>query len=209
MFIQSLLRHFKTAALLCFALPVVHAAVELDGMSFEDTVTVESVKLQLNGVGWRKRGYNKVDISGLYLPQKATTLEALEAMPGPKRIQLALLQEISGSTASRYFLNDFEASATKEEFGQVINEVFQMGAIYNSLPKIKKGDIVAIDVIPGKGVCATINGNPIMVPGTNTRYINSDLMGKIFLRMYVGGKTPAELRNNLLGVSRSMRDAGK
>ncbi|WP_374354318.1 chalcone isomerase family protein [Chitinimonas sp.] len=188
------------------ALPV-QAAIQIEGVSFEESLDLEGSKLQLNGVGWRKRGYNKVDATGLYLPQKASTLDEVEKMAGPKRIQLIMLQEITGSTASRYFLSDFEVAASQDEFHQLITETFQMGAIYNSLSKLKKGDVVNIDIIPGKGLTASINGTPLLVPDTKARYINSELMGRIFLRMYVGGRTPTELRQNLLGQSKSMREA--
>jgi hypothetical protein len=143
----------------------------------------------------------------LYTTQKVSTLDELEKLPGPKRIELIMLQEITGSTASRYFLSDFETAASQEEFSQLINETFQMGAIYNSIAKLKKGDVITIDVIPGKGLTASINGTPLLVPDTKARYINSELMGRIFLRMYVGGRTSAELRQNLLGQSKSMRTA--
>ncbi|GAB3264484.1 hypothetical protein GCM10027296_40590 [Chitinimonas naiadis] len=182
------------------------AAVEIDGTSFEETITLEGTKLQLNGVGWRKRGYNKVDTTGIYLVQKASTLEDVEKLAGPKRIQLIMLQDISGATASRYFLSDFEVAASRDEFNQLITETFQMGAIYNSLRKLQKGDVVTIDIIPGKGLAASINGTPLLVPETKARYINSELMGRIFLRMYIGARTSAELRQNLLGTSRSMRE---
>jgi len=36
--------------------------------------------------------------------------------------------------------------------------------------------------------------------------MNSELLARVMLRMYIGGKTPAELHDNLLGLSSSMRD---
>ena len=101
---------------------------------------------------------------------------------------------------------DFEASATPAEFAKLITEVSQVGDIYSSLPKIKKGDVVTMDWIPGKGVLATLNGAQLTAHGAPSPYINSELLAKVMLRMYVGGKTPAELHDNLLGLSNSMRD---
>ena len=182
-------------------------ALEIEGMPIEESVVVNGTKLTLNGVGWRKRGYYKVDVTALYLTQKQTTVEGVEAAPGPKRLQLVILQEISGATASRYFLADFQAAATPAEFRQLIIEVAQVGAIYSSLPKLKKGDVVTMDIIPGKGILPALNGNVLTAPGATSPYINSDLLAKISLRMYVAGKTPAELTHNLLGQSTSMRTA--
>ena len=163
-------------------------------------------QLHLNGAGYRKRGYFKIDVTAIYLQSKQTSLEAVENAPGVKRVQLVIQQDVTGSQASRYFLIDFEASATPAEFAQLINEVSQIGNIYSALPKIKKGDIVTMDWIPGKGLIATLNGVVLTPHGAPSPYMNSELLARVMLRMYVGGKTPAELHDNLLGLSNSMRD---
>ena len=200
------LRRLASALVLGCAVSGAWAAVDVSGVSLDEQVSVGGVPLKLNGAGFRKRGYFKIDVTALYLQQKQTSLEAMENTPGVKRVQLVIQQDVTGSQASRYFLIDFEASATPAEFAKLITEVSQVGDIYSSLPKIKKGDIVTMDWIPGKGLIATLNGNQLTPHGAPSPYINSELLGKVMLRMYVGGKTPAELHDNLLGVSTSMRD---
>ena len=182
------------------------ANTEVSGVSLDETAVVGGQKLQLNGAGFRKRGYFKIDVTALYLPQKMSALEQIENAAVPRRIELVILQDLTGAQASRYFLIDFEASATKAEFANLITEVGQVGDIYSSLRTIKKGDIVTMDWVPGKGLIATYNGTPLTPHGAPSPYINSELLAKVMLRMYVGGKTPAELRDNLLGLSTSMRD---
>ena len=203
---KHLLNRLACAALLCATLGTARASVDIAGVPLEDTATVGGATLTLNGAGYRKRGYFKVDVTALYTQQKVNSLEALEKAPGPKRIELVIQQDITGSQASRYFLIDFEASATPAEFAQLISEVSQIGGIYSSLPKIRKGDIVTIDVVPGKGAMASLNGAALAPHGASSPWFNNDLLARIFLRMYVGGKTPAELHDNLLGLSTSMRD---
>ena len=203
--LQSLRRLLSALVLGC-AMSGAWASVDVSGVTLEENVTVGGVPLHLNGAGFRKRGYFKIDVTAVYLPQKMTSLEAIEAAPGVKRVQLTIQQDVTGSQASRYFLIDFEASATPAEFAKLITEVSQVGDIYSSLPKIKKGDIVTMDWIPGKGLIATLNGNQLTAHGAPSPYINSELLAKVMLRMYVGGKTPAELHDNLLGLSNSMRD---
>ncbi len=202
---QTLRRIVSALALGC-AVTGAWATVEVSGVPLEETVTVAGVPLHLNGAGFRKRGYFKIDVTALYLQQKATTLDAVENAPGVKRVQLVIQQDVTGSQASRYFLIDFEASATPAEFAKLITEVSQVGDIYSSLPKIKKGDIVTMDWVPGKGLIATLNGVALTAHGAPSPYINSELLAKVMVRMYVGGKTPAELHDNLLGLSTSMRD---
>jgi len=200
------LRRLLSAVVLVGAASGAWANVDVSGVSLDETVTVGGVPLHLNGAGYRKRGYFKIDVTAVYLPAKMTSLEAIENAPGVKRVQLVIQQDVTGSQASRYFLIDFEASATPAEFAKLITEVSQVGDIYSSLPKIKKGDVVTMDWIPGKGLIATLNGNPLTPHGAPSAYINSELLARVMLRMYIGGKTPAELHDNLLGLSTSMRD---
>ena len=200
------LRRIVSALLLGCAVSGAWANVDVSGVSLDETVTVGGVPVHLNGAGYRKRGYFKIDVTAVYLQQKQTSLEAIENAPGVKRVQLVIQQDVTGSQASRYFLIDFEASATPAEFAKLITEVSQVGDIYSSLPKIKKGDVVTMDWIPGKGLIATLNGAVLTPHGSATPYMNSELLARVMLRMYIGGKTPAELHDNLLGLSNSMRD---
>ena len=199
-------RRLASALVLGCAASGAWATVDVSGVALDEAVTVGGVPLHLNGAGYRKRGYFKIDVTALYLQQKATTLDGAENAPGVKRVQLTIQQDVTGSQASRYFLIDFEASATPAEFAKLITEVSLVGDIYSSLPKIRKGDIVTMDWIPGKGLLATLNGNVLTAHGAPSPYINSELLSKVMVRMYVGGKTPAELHDNLLGLSTSMRD---
>ena len=200
------LRRLVSALVLGCAVSGAWATVDVSGVPLEETVTVAGVPLKLNGAGYRKRGYFKIDVTALYLQQKATTLEAVENAPGIKRVQLTIQQDVTGSQASRYFLIDFEASATPAEFAKLITEVSQVGDIYSSLPKIKKGDVVTMDWIPGKGLLAMLNGNVLTPHGATSPYTNSELLSRVMFRMYTSGKTPQELHDNLLGLSTTMRD---
>jgi hypothetical protein len=200
------LRRLVSALVLGCAVSGAFASIDVSGVPLEDTVTVGGQQLHLNGAGYRKRGYFKIDVTALYLQQKANTLEAVENAPGAKRLELVIQQDLTGSQASRYFLIDFEASATPAEFAKLITEVSQVGDIYSALPKIKKGDVVTMDWIPGKGLIANLNGNLLTPHGATSPYMNNELLARVMLRMYIGGKTPAELHDNLLGISSSMRD---
>ncbi len=200
------LRGLVSAVSLGCAVSGAWATIAVSGVPLEETITVAGVPLKLNGAGYRKRGYFKIDVTAVYLQQKVTSLDAVEKTPGVKRVQLVIQQDVTGSQASRYFLIDFEASATPAEFAQLITEVSEVGDIYSALPKIKKGDIVTMDWIPGKGLIATLNGAVLTPHGAASPYMNSELLARVMLRMYIGGKTPAELHDNLLGLSNTMRD---
>lgn len=121
-----------------------------------------------------------------------------------KRLQLVLVKDIPGSTISRYFIADFQAVATEAEFKQLINEIGVLGKIYSKIRQVNKGDVINIDWTPGKGVHSTINGKPLMVSGNVTPYLNNELLYRVMLRMYLKASGSAEMRDNLLGRSRSM-----
>jgi hypothetical protein len=168
---------------------------ELEGAQLPATLTMEGVKMALNGASVRKRSYFKPDVVGLYLPSKVTTLENAVRLPGPKRVRVFVLREFSGSVISRFFLADFKQVATDLEFKQMINEIGQIGAIYGAVPRVVKGDVVDIDWIPGKGLVSTLNGKLL-----TTAPINSEKMYEMTLRIIAGAAALPEMRESLLGL---------
>jgi hypothetical protein len=197
-----------------------HAAVELEGVPLEETITVHGQKLVLNGAAVRKRGYFKADVTALYLPEKRTTAEPIFKLNGVRRIQLNLLREFTSSTISRIFIADFKQNSTDAEFKQLINEISQVGAAYSGVKRVSKGDVVNLDWVPGKGWMCYINGKQLVldagsVPNASSNNaINNELAYQIYLRMYIGPAAPEELRNGLLGLTRlskatSSRDKDK
>lgn len=173
---------------------------ELEGVPVEDSATVAGTKLVLNGAAVRKRGYFKTDVTALYLPAHRKTLDGVYKIPGPKRIQLSVLRDLSGSIIARYFLSDFKLVTTDEEFKSLITEVGQIGDLYGRLGKVNKGDVVTVDWVPGKGIRTELNGKALMTSGGTSEYMNSPLMYEILLRMYIGERATSDYRNGLLGL---------
>lgn len=184
--------------------PEVQAAVEMEGVRIEDTSMAYGKKLVLNGIGLRRRGYFKADVTALYLPERRTTPEAIMKLDGLRRVQLNILREFTSSTISRIFIADFKQAATEEEFKRLISVIGQIGSIYGSVKRVVKGDVVNLDWVPGKGWVASIN-DKTLVPDNGEESINSELAYQIYLRMYIGPHAPADLRNGLLGLTRLER----
>ncbi len=171
--------------------------VKVDGVEVPTAATVRGKKLVLNGAGVRRRGYYKSNIVALYLPERLTTLDAIMKLDGPRRIQMLLLRDFSQSTVSRIFLADFKQAATDVEFKTLINEVAEIGAIYNNVKRVEQGDKVNIDWQPGAGIIASLNDRQL-----NDKPINNELAYQIYLRMFMGPNVPEELRNRLLGLGK-------
>lgn len=186
----------------------VRAAVELEGVQLEETITAHGKKLVLNGIGLRRRGYFKADVTALYLPERRTTAEAIMKLDGIRRIQLNILREFTSSTISRIFIADFKQVATDEEFKKLIGVIGQIGGAYSNVKKVVKGDVVDLDWVPGKGWMAEHNGKILNVDGgsgTGETAINNELAYQIYLRMYIGPSAPEDLRNGLLGLTKLKR----
>lgn len=185
--------------------PQVKAAVELEGVQIEETITAYGKKLVLNGIGLRKRGYFKADVTALYLPERRTTAEAVMKLDGLRRIQLNILREFTSSTISRIFIADFKQAATPDEFKRLISVVGQIGAVYANVKRVVKGDVVNLDWVPGTGWMAFHNNRPLQIEGEPISAINNELAYQIYLRMYIGEAAPEELRNALLGLTKLPR----
>lgn len=182
------------AALILCAAACAAQALEMEGMQIDDQVTVGGVRLQLNSAAPRKRGYFKTDVVALYSTEKKITPETFYHPNGPRRMTLTLLRDLPSATISRYFIGDFGQVATDAEFKQLINEVGKTGAIYGGLNRVVKGDVVAIDWVPGKGMQTYLNGKPLNDPAWN-----SPLYYEVFMRMFIGPIVPEETRNALFG----------
>lgn len=172
------------------------ASIEIEGVQLDDNTSVAGTKLVLNGATVRKRAYFKTDVVGLYLPQRMTKPDAIYKGDIPMRLVLVMLRDVPSATITRYFVSDFKQVASDTEFKQTINEVGNLGMIYGTIDRVRKGDIVTIDWTPDKGIKAAINGKPL-----NERDdFKSHLFWEIYMRMYISAAAPDELRTGLLGL---------
>jgi Chalcone isomerase-like len=177
-------------------------AAEMEGIEVDETAMVGGKKLVLNGLGLRRRGYFKADVTSLYLPERRNNADSIMKLDGPRRIQLNILRDFSSNTISRIFISDFKQATTEEEFRKLIDVVAQLGAVYSTIKKISKGDVVRCDWVPGRGWTSTINNKPLMVESESATAINNELAFQVYLRMFIGPNAPDELRNGLLGLTK-------
>lgn len=178
----------------CFA----QAEKVIDGVHVADSEEVSGARLMLNGAAANRRNGSTINVTALYLQTPCRTLDCINRIEGAKRIKIHYLVDVDGSLMSRYFMNEFKAVATPDEFRSLINEIVKMGWTSNDVKKLRKGDVVTIDWLPGRGVRSSINGNPVTIDG-DTEYVKSDLMYRVMLRMNVGEHRPAEYRQGILG----------
>ena len=79
---------------------VAHGA-DVAGVKIDDKTRVGTSELTLNGAGLRKRAFFQVYAIGLYVPQKASSAQALLEQPGPKRVAIHMLRDVGATLSAR------------------------------------------------------------------------------------------------------------
>jgi hypothetical protein len=144
---------------LAFAMP--SQAVEVSGIKIDDTATVGGKELKLNGAGMRGIVFVKIYAIGLYLPERKTTPEDIQALAGPRRVSLYIQREVNSDEFGQLFITSMNKNSTKEEKAKVIGQTVKFGEMFASMPPVKKGDLVTLDWIPGTGTVSSLNGKKI------------------------------------------------
>lgn len=182
-----------TTLLLAFTAPVAQA-VEAEGFTLEDSIVEGGVKLQLNGYAVRKRGYFKTELASMYVSERATTPEDIYKGNRIVVLRRTLLRDIPMSSASRYFVSDFKTVTTDAEFKQLISEIGELGALYGSINRLSRGDVVEAIWTPGKGMTGRFNGRLLTPEPTNSR-----LFFEVYMRQCLGPIVSPDYRDGLLG----------
>ncbi len=137
-------------------------AVEVAGIKFDDTAKVGNKDLKLNGAGMRvKAAFFKLYVAGLYLSEKKSTPADVMALAGPKRIELIMMREVSSEDFGDAFMKGLNENADKAEKTKYVTQTTAFGEIFASVDRLKKGDILLLDWIPGTGLVSTLNGKQV------------------------------------------------
>jgi hypothetical protein len=170
-------------------------AAELEGVKLADKVRVSDggPELLLNGAGLRTRAFFKVYVGALYLQQKAGATAAVLADPGPKRVAMHMMRDL---TAEQLFsaLNDgLKSNHAPGDLAKMEPQVKQLEGVFNALKAAKSGDVILLDFLPGTGTRVTVNGE---ARGT----IAGDEFYRALLRVWLGDQ-PADgaLKKAMLG----------
>ena len=134
------------------------APVELAGVTLQDRANVAGSPLVLNGAGVRYKAVFKVYTAGLYLGGKASTTDAVLAMPGPKRMAITMLRDIDSGELGKLFSRGMEDNMDRQAFSKLIPGVIRMSDVFSNHKRLKEGDSFVIDWIPGTGTVLTIKG---------------------------------------------------
>ena len=183
----------KLIALFLLCLTAQAFALEVAGVKLADNVHLGSRDLQLNGAGVRSRFFLDLYIAALYLPEKNTSGAAVLADGGEKRMALHLLFSISADHLFSALNNAIVANHTPAELSALEVPLKEFAAIFHRIDEVKKGDVVALDYLPGSGTQISLNG---VVKGT----VGGAPFNSALLKVWLGDKpAQADLKQKLLG----------
>ena len=166
-------------------------ALEVGGVNLADKSSVGGQELVLNGAGVRTRAIFKVYVGSLYVPAKATTVEAVLGK-GPRRIQLNLLRDLSADQLVGALQDGLKDNNTPAELAAVQAQSDQLATIMKSLGDVKEKDVVTLDFVDG--------GTKISLNGTAKGTIPGDAFNRALTKIWIGDKpAQADLKKAMLG----------
>jgi Chalcone isomerase-like len=170
------------------------AGVSVEGQVFEDRVVLGGTPLTLNGTGVRAVAWFKGYAAGLYLAQRASTAAQVEAQAGPKRLQLRMLQDVPAAEFTKAFRKGVTRNCTPAQLAALGDRLDRFAGLIDGVGKVRKGDVIDLDLDPPRGLLFAINGKLRGAP------ISGDEFYAALLRAFVGEQPYDEkLRAGLLG----------
>lgn len=182
-------RSMVVALALVLSIPMAWSG-ELAGVTMPDQVTVGDAKLELNGMGLRKKLWVKVYVAGLWLERTSHDPAAIVASSTPKRVVMHFLTD----RATKGKMDDawdegFEANSP----GQVASLRDRIERFKSFFGDMKDGDVVEYVMVPGEGTTIKLNG---ALKGT----IEGDDFQAALLRVWLGEHPPTDdLKAGMLG----------
>ena len=165
-------------------------------MTLADRVRVDGQELQLNGIALRTRMvFFKVYVAGLYLPERTTTVPAVLAAKGAKRIILVMMREAN----AEQFVLSIEAGMrdnnAEAQLAAVKAQTESLASTIRAIGQARRGMRIVLDYIPSAG------GTQLYVDGTaRGRLMLGEEFFRALLRIWLG-EHPAQddLKRALLG----------
>lgn len=172
------------------------ASVLVAGMEFTTSASVGGQTLVLNGAGVSNILSTRATAVGLYLPSKTTDVAAALAMPGPKRLRMVALRDLSSRDLSNALLDRLRQNAAPGEVEANVLQIAGMGGVFGSRTRLPKGDVLTLDYLPAtKSTEARVNGERVSEPIVGERFY------PLLMKVWIGPRIRAGTRDALMGVA--------
>ena len=168
-------------------------SAEIEGVRIEDKTRVANADLTLNGAGLRKRAFFKVYAMGLYVPQKSSNAAALLEQPGPKRVAIHMLRDVSADAFNEALADGIRANHSEAEAKALEPRVKELAAIIGAVGEAKKGMAINLDWT-GSETQVVVQDKPAGKPIAGQDFYRA------LLRIWLGDKpVQDDLKKALLG----------
>ncbi|MDH5444507.1 MAG: chalcone isomerase family protein [Gammaproteobacteria bacterium] len=177
--------------ILVFAICKPILAREIASVKLEEQANIGGTTVILNGAGIRTKFVFDIYVGALYLTQKTTDAKQAIAMAGAKRISMHFLyDEVEKEKLTDGWNDGFENNLSDKDFASL---KARLDAFNKLFVTVKKGDVIQLDYIPGKGTQVTINQQTKgSVPGEDFQ--------QALLRVWLGDDPADEdLKTGMLG----------
>jgi long-chain acyl-CoA synthetase len=166
-------------------------AAEVGGVKLDDKVSLGGQELVLNGAGLRTKAFFKVYVAGLYLPRKQASTGGVLGQK-PRRVQLALLRDLSSEQLLDALQSGLAANNTQAELDGMKKEQDQLAGIFGSVQEAKKGSVILLDFVDG--------ATHVSVNGADKGSIPGEAFNRALLKVWLGDKPVQEdLKKAMLG----------
>lgn len=181
-------------AVVAFAVPAVAQVTVEGGHVFPAQMQVVGSTLQLNGVGYRAVAWFKGYAAALYLARKVRTPADVQALPGPKRLQMKMLVDVPTEEFVKAFGKGVARNTPAAEMAGLRERMARFDALIGGLGQVRKGDLIDLDFVPSRGLVLAVNGHVRGEP------IPGDDLYAALLRIFVGERpVDKEMKVGLLG----------
>jgi hypothetical protein len=183
----------RIAAFFLCLFPFAAMAAEVEGVRIDDKTRVANADLALNGAGLRKRAFFKVYAMGLYVPQKTSDAVAVIDQPGPKRVAIHMLRDVSADAFNEALADGIRANHSEAEAKALDPRLKELGAIIAAVGEAKKGMAIHLDWT-GSETQVLVHGKPAGKPIAGPDFYRA------LLRVWLGDKpVQDDLKKSLLG----------
>ncbi len=166
----------------------------VEGQPFAQRLRLGEQDLLLNGTGVRAVAWFKGYAAGLYLARRAATPDEVLATPGAKRIQLRMLQAVPAGEFAKAFRKGVSRNSGEPELALLAARMAQFESAVLAIGKVRPGDVVDLDFVPGSGTLLQFNGRAQAAPLAGADFYAA------LLRAFVGPRPYDErLKAGLLG----------
>jgi hypothetical protein len=177
-------------------LPLAALAAEVAGVKLDDRTRIDGggPELVLNGAGVRTRFVVKVYVAGLYLTEKKGAAADAIALGGPKRVGITMLRDVGAQQFNEALVEGFRANNSAADVEKLKSALDELSGTMTTLGEVRKGNVIALDFVPGTGTRVLVNGAPKGKP------IAGEEFYRALLRIWLGDKpVDSDLKKGLLG----------